>query len=112
MRRRYLHVLHEPAAKNGNEVESPYKTRLGAWMFLIYAVVYGGFVAINVIKPVLMETLVVFGLNLAVVYGFGLIIFALVLALIYNHKCLVHEKEHVRANVAGDASANSTGEDS
>jgi hypothetical protein len=41
--------------------------RLGAWMFLAYLIVYSGFVAINVIKPVLMESVVLFGLNLAVV---------------------------------------------
>ncbi|MBN1917700.1 MAG: DUF485 domain-containing protein [Verrucomicrobia bacterium] len=60
-------------------------------MFLVYAVIYAGFVAICVIKPVLMEATIFSGLNLAVVYGFGLIIVALVMALIYNHLCAVHE---------------------
>jgi uncharacterized membrane protein (DUF485 family) len=40
-----------------------------------------------------MEKTVIFGLNLAVTYGFGLIIFALVLALIYNAMCAAKEKE-------------------
>jgi len=86
-------MLHEPAAKNARDVDTPYKTRLGVRMFLVYAVVYAAFVAINVIKPVLMERVIAFGLNLAVVYGFGLIIFALILALIYNHVCAVHERD-------------------
>ena len=43
--------------------------------------------AINLIEPVLMETTVLAGLNLAVVYGFSLIIVALVMALIYNRAC-------------------------
>ena len=62
-------------------------------MFLFYALIYAGFVAINVIKPILMEADALFGLNLAVVYGFGLIIFALILALIYNRMCAKKEKE-------------------
>ena len=61
-------------------------------MFLIYAVIYAGFVAINVLNPILMEAVILFGLNLAVVYGFGLIIFALILALIYNAMCVRKEK--------------------
>ena len=36
-------------------------------MFLVYAVIYAGFVAINVISPMTMEKTVLFGLNLAVV---------------------------------------------
>ena len=86
-------MLHEPAQKSGKDPASGFKTRLGVWMFFLYAIVYGSFVAINVIKPVLMEMDVVFGLNLAVVYGFGLIIFAILLALIYNMICTRKERE-------------------
>ena len=86
-------MLHKPA-------ESPiekdhaiaYKTRLGVKMFLAYALVYVGFVMINIIKPVLMENEIIFGLNLAVVYGFGLIILSLIMALIYNYFCVKKEK--------------------
>jgi uncharacterized membrane protein (DUF485 family) len=85
-------MLHEPAAQGGEDYASGYKMRVGVLMFLLYAAVYAGFVAINVVKPVLMETRVVFGLNLAVVYGFGLIILALVLALIYNRLCAARER--------------------
>ena len=86
-------MLHESAAQSGKDDASGYKTRLGVRMFLLYGAVYLSFVAINVIKPVLMETVVVFGLNLAVVCGFGLIVAALVLALIYNHMCTTKERE-------------------
>jgi uncharacterized membrane protein (DUF485 family) len=95
-------MLHEPASQGGPDHASEYKGRLGAWMFLVYAVIYVGFVAINIISPTTMEKTVLFGLNLAVVYGFGLIIFALVLALIYNHMCATRE---------ADATADTTGED-
>ena len=85
-------MLHEPAKESGKDHASGYKMVLGAWMFLVYAAVYGGFVAINLVKPVLMEKIIIFGLNLAVVYGFGMIVFALFLALIYNHLCAARER--------------------
>ncbi len=86
-------MLHEPANTPQEEDHAvAYKTRLGVQMFIIYALVYAGFVLINIIKPVLMEKTIVFGLNLAVVYGFGLIILSLVMALIYNVLCVRKEK--------------------
>ncbi|OGR45447.1 MAG: hypothetical protein A2X28_11095 [Elusimicrobia bacterium GWA2_56_46] len=84
-------MLHEPAAQCGPDASADYKMRIGVWMFLLYAAVYAVFVAINLLKPLWMERTVCFGLNLAVVYGFGLIAFALFLALIYNHMCGTHE---------------------
>ena len=86
-------MLHEPANAPPEEDRAiAYKTRLGVQMFFIYALVYAGFVLINIIKPVLMEATIIFGLNLAVVYGFGLIILSLIMALIYNYLCVRKEK--------------------
>lgn len=86
-------MLHEPANTPQEEDHAiAYKTRLGVQMFFIYALVYAGFVLINIIKPVLMEKPIIFDLNLAVVYGFGLIILSLVMALIYNYLCVRKEK--------------------
>ncbi|MBM3320789.1 MAG: DUF485 domain-containing protein [Candidatus Eisenbacteria bacterium] len=84
-------MLHEPSTRSSSDPAAGYKMRLGVWMFIPYAVVYAGFVLINLVKPVVMETTVIFGLNLAVVYGFGLIILALVMALIYNQFCAWQE---------------------
>jgi uncharacterized membrane protein (DUF485 family) len=80
-------MLHEPAAVKANDPASAYKAKLGARMFLVYALIYVGFVAINLIDPSLMEATVLAGLNLAVVYGFGLIVVALIMAVIYNDLC-------------------------
>ena len=80
-------MLHEPATQAGKDHAADYKKNLGVKMFIVYAVIYAGFVAINVINPILMEMEIIFGLNLAVVYGFGLIIVALIMALIYNSMC-------------------------
>lgn len=81
---------HGPAVKLGKDNAASYKTRLGIGMFILYTLVYAGFVAINAVKPSLMQT-IVFGQTLAVVYGFGLLFFALVLAIIYNRLCNVAE---------------------
>lgn len=85
-------MLHEPAAPVEKDEAIPYKMRIGLVMFIFYAVIYAGFVAINVLKPILMESIILAGLNLAVVYGFGLIVLALILALIYNMICTKKEK--------------------
>lgn len=85
-------MLHKPAAQTGSDLASGYKMKLGVQMFIPYALIYAVFVIINLVKPVLMETIVIFGLNLAVVYGFGLIILALVMALIYNGMCMRQER--------------------
>ncbi|MFW5856866.1 MAG: DUF485 domain-containing protein [Planctomycetota bacterium] len=86
-------MLHEPAAPVGEDRAEGYKTKLGVRLFWVYAVVYAGFTLINIIKPVAMEKIIVFGLNLAVVYGFGLILVALILALLYNRACSKREAQ-------------------
>jgi uncharacterized membrane protein (DUF485 family) len=86
-------MLHEPNEPTGEDHAGDYKARLGVRMFIIYAVVYAGFVIINVVAPLAMEATVIFGLNLASVYGFGLIIIALILALVYNRMCTVKEDQ-------------------
>jgi len=77
---------HGPAVKLGKDNASGYKTRLGIWMFILYTLTYAVFVAINAVKPSIMQT-VVMGQTVAVLYGFALIAFALVLAIIYNQLC-------------------------
>jgi uncharacterized membrane protein (DUF485 family) len=86
-------MLHEPAVALGKDPSFAYKRRLGVFMFLAYASIYAAFTAINVIDPRLMESVVVGGQNLAVVYGFGLIVVALIMALVYNAACGGKERE-------------------
>ncbi|PKO18102.1 hypothetical protein CVU37_07215 [candidate division BRC1 bacterium HGW-BRC1-1] len=93
-------MLHEPAAKMGRDPAAAYKTRLGVWMFLAYSILYVGFVAINLLRPQLMEGTIFAGLNLAVVYGFGLIIVALIQALLYDTMC--NRRERALAESAGE----------
>lgn len=58
--------------------------RLGMLLFGIYLALYGGFVFINAFAPEQMERTPLAGVNLAILYGFVLIVAALVLALIYG----------------------------
>ena len=61
--------------------------RLGLQLFCVYLVLYGGFVLLNAFAPQTMEITPLAGINLAILYGFGLIGAALVLALIYGVLC-------------------------
>jgi hypothetical protein len=86
-------VLHEPSIPVGKDPAGPYKTKLGIRMFVAYCLFYAGFVAINLLSPKAMASTVFMGLNLATVYGFALIIVALIMALIYNALCTAKEAE-------------------
>ncbi len=65
------------------------KSGIGVRMTLIYSLIYAGFVALSVFRPESMGARAVLGLNLAVAYGLGLIVIAIVFALVYNHLCRV-----------------------
>lgn len=62
-------------------------TRFGFVLFFVYLLFYGGFVVLSAFSPETMERMPIAGINLAVLYGFGLIIVAFVLALIYGAVC-------------------------
>ena len=74
---------HGTPTQWGEDQAAPFKARLGLWMFAFYTVVYFAFVLVNSARPELMA-LPVGGLNVAVLYGLGLIAIAFVMALIYN----------------------------
>ena len=63
--------------------------RYGLWLFALYVLLYAGFMALSAFWPQTMRTPVRLfgGVNLAVVYGFGLIVMAFVLAVIYMALC-------------------------
>ena len=86
-------MLHEPAAApEAKDEATAYKRRLGLMMLAVYGVIYIFFIVINVTWPRVMGTIVLGGLNLAVVYGFALIAIAFILAIVYNWACTRHEK--------------------
>ena len=61
--------------------------RVGLVLFAIYLLLYGGFVLLNAFAPETMEVTPLAGVNLAILYGFGLILAALVLAIVYGFLC-------------------------
>ena len=86
-------MSHGPATQWGEDKAVGYKTKLGVYLFFVYVIVYAGFVVINVASPQLMAKTVFAELNLAVVYGFGLILLAFIMGIIYNHLCTKKENE-------------------
>ncbi len=62
-------------------------SRLGLKFFLFYLLLYGGFVGLSAFSPDAMEKMPLEGINLAIIYGFALIVAAFVLALIYGKMC-------------------------
>ncbi|MDF3079385.1 MAG: hypothetical protein K0S09_3274 [Sphingobacteriaceae bacterium] len=86
-------MLHKPAIESGIDNAAKRKARLGVWFFFIYLFFYGGFVAIGVLNYELLATQVTLGVNLAVFYGMGLILFAVLLGILYNFLCSRYEDE-------------------
>ena len=62
-------------------------TRLGLVLFAVYLLFYGGFVLLAAFSPESLAVLPWAGVNLAIWYGFGLIVAALLLALVYGWAC-------------------------
>ena len=89
---------------DSDSAERQFNTRLGLILFAIYLVLYLGFVLINAFATNLMDTIVLAGLNLAIVYGFALIVIALVMALIYGAMCRT-EPSPASSKVAGASDA-------
>lgn len=98
---------HIPAKEwKEDAATSKLKSKIGIWMFLGYLVVYAVFIIINVVNPKIMG-IDIGKLNLAIVFGFGLILLALIMALIYNALCgWVEEKalklEKIQKKIHGE----------
>lgn len=78
--------MHGPSTDWKKDYSSPLKELFGKWFFILYTIVYAGFIIISVVSPSLMAT-DVGSINVAISYGFLLIIIAVVLAFAYNHFC-------------------------
>jgi uncharacterized membrane protein (DUF485 family) len=68
-------------------------SRIGLSLFAFYLVFYLGFVLLAVFAPQTMEITPLAGVNLAIWYGFALILVAIVLAFIYGWACRPAERE-------------------
>ncbi len=78
-----------PSDEPRDAVVEAHNARIGLWLFALYASVYAVFVAINAFWPQMMNAIAFDGLNVATVYGLGLIVGAFVVSLIYAFVCRV-----------------------
>ena len=63
------------------------RARIGLWLFAAYVLLYVGFMALVLARPQWLATRPLGGVNLAIAYGLGLIVAALVLAVVYMAAC-------------------------
>ncbi|PKM90406.1 MAG: DUF485 domain-containing protein [Firmicutes bacterium HGW-Firmicutes-12] len=92
--------MHEPSKEWKKDDASSIKELLGLWLFLLYCLVYIGFITINVVSPKFMA-IDVGSFNVAITYGLGLIVLAMVLAFAYNHVS-THAEELLNNNQGRD----------
>lgn len=78
---------HAPPPTHDSPQTAARNARYGLILFVIYLVLYGGFVLLNAFRPSLMEITPFAGVNLAILYGLGLIVGAFLLALVYGWLC-------------------------
>jgi uncharacterized membrane protein (DUF485 family) len=82
---------HGPPTEWQEDKSEGFKTKLGIIMVVIFTIVYFAFIIIAVTNPQVMAN-DVGNLNVAIVFGFGIIILAIIQALIYNFACSRKEK--------------------
>jgi len=90
--------MHVNSTTEEREIVTRQKSKLGVRLFFIYLICYAGFVALGVFNYELLSTTVFSGLNLAVVYGIGLIVFAVIMGIIYNYYCTKYEDDAEKAD--------------
>jgi uncharacterized membrane protein (DUF485 family) len=78
---------HLPPPEVRDPAVERHNARLGLVLFAVYLVCYSVYVLVNAFRPAVMDEVVFSGINLAVASGMGLIVGALVLALVYAALC-------------------------
>ena len=91
-------MLHEPTAKIEIDNAAAKKSKLGVILFIVYTLIYSGFVIIGLTKPELMGLELIGEQNIAIIYGFGLIVLAIVMGFIYNYFCTKMENKMNKTN--------------
>jgi uncharacterized membrane protein (DUF485 family) len=75
-------------------------SRIGLILFFAYLAFYVGFVLLAAFSPATMARTPYAGVNLAIWYGFALIIAAFILALLYGVLCRTREPRHPDPNAS------------
>jgi uncharacterized membrane protein (DUF485 family) len=79
--------MGEPESSSARNGAAQFNARLGVALFLIYLLLYTGFIYLNAFNRDVMAADAFGGVNVAVIYGLGLIIAAFVLAIVYMLMC-------------------------
>ena len=84
--------VHEDPAHDPNHIDHHPETvgrnaRVGMVLFILYVLFYLGFMVLNAFYPEKMHKPAAMGVNLAIVYGMGLIFLAFVLSILYMVLC-------------------------
>jgi uncharacterized membrane protein (DUF485 family) len=79
--------MNKPAESAEIEAIRSYNARLGLVLFAIYLVAYIGFVVLASTSQEFMKRAALGGVNVAVLYGIGLIVGALVVSIVYMLLC-------------------------
>jgi uncharacterized membrane protein (DUF485 family) len=104
MKEGILLMAHGPATEWKEDKSEGFKAKFGFFMIAVFAIVYAVFILICVISPKTMANSVG-SLNVAVAFGFGIIVLAIIQALIYNFFCSRKEHEYEKADsLKGDDS--------
>jgi len=74
---------HENVREDEHPEVVAHNTRLGLVLFAVYCLLYGGFMGLSTFAPDVMRWQPFGGVNLAILYGFGLIAAAMILAAVY-----------------------------
>jgi uncharacterized membrane protein (DUF485 family) len=90
-------VSNDPLPRSADDSPLPHEddhpeltasnARAGLVLFAVYLVLYGGFMGLSAFAPGLMAWTPGGGLNLALLYGMGLIFAAVLLAFVYMGAC-------------------------
>jgi uncharacterized membrane protein (DUF485 family) len=86
-------MIHKNTVSVEKDNSIKVKAKLGIILFFVYLIIYAGFVFIGTVYPHVLGFKVISGLNLAYVYGMGLIVLAGVMGLIYNFFCTRFENK-------------------
>ena len=83
-----------PADAGPGSARTAHHARIGIVLFAIYVVLYAGFMILAAFRPDLMDAPTPLGsVNLAIMYGMGLILAAFVLAVVYIYLCRLEPRE-------------------
>jgi len=89
-----------PSAPSSREAVVAFNARLGVALFAVYLLLYVGFIYLNAFSRQTMAADAVGGVNVAVLYGFGLIVAAFALAIVYMLLC--HREEPPTSSSSSD----------